>query len=275
VKKLEAVKAADPLVRDCWLPDIQVMAARSVAGSTASFYLAAKGGDNAASHNHNDVGNFIVYYNGQPVLIDAGAQTYTAATFSNKRYTLWNNQSAYHNLPDINGVMQQNGKQYKAREVQYREDDQKAVFGLDISAAYPAAAAVISWYRTLTLNRGSGVQLEENYRLRKWKAPVTENFLTPLVPYTGYPGVVRLKGDSLHQTIDLHYDRKAFRASVDTIRIHDGQLIAGNNRTGSRNGRMFRNWGPVLYRVRLTGKTEKLHDKVTFKINRDHGGIEN
>src|SRR5690242_21194986 len=61
--------ARQPLVRDVWLSGIQVMAARATAGSAQGLYVAAQGGHNAESHNHNDVGNFIVYANGEPVLI--------------------------------------------------------------------------------------------------------------------------------------------------------------------------------------------------------------
>lgn len=262
VDKLRQTTPADALVRDVWLPDIQVMAARSEAGSTAGFYLAAKGGDNGASHNHNDVGNFVVYYNGSPVLIDAGAQTYTAKTFSNHRYELWNNQSAYHNLPDINGIMQQDGKQYTATGVRYSEDNKKAVFGVDIAKAYPENAGVSSWIRTVTLNRGKDVTLEENYTLKEWKAPVTENFLTPLTPALNRKGAVTLRDDSLQKTFTLSYDPRAFVPHIDTISVHDGQ--AANN---ERDGRMYRNWGGTLYRVRLTGERKALKGRITVKID--------
>ena len=66
--------AAPPLPRDVWLPETQVMVARAQGGSTAGLYLAAKGGHNAESHNHNDVGHFIVYADGRPVLIDIGGR---------------------------------------------------------------------------------------------------------------------------------------------------------------------------------------------------------
>ena len=36
-------------------------------GTADGFYFAAQGGHNAESHNHNDVGNFVVYANGKPV----------------------------------------------------------------------------------------------------------------------------------------------------------------------------------------------------------------
>ena len=77
------------------------MAARSKDGSAEGLYLAAQGGHNAESHNHNDVGNFIVYADGQPAIIDVGVETYTAKTFSSQRYEIWTMQSAYHNLPSI------------------------------------------------------------------------------------------------------------------------------------------------------------------------------
>ncbi len=103
---LASVPARPPLVRDAWMPGIQVMAARAKEGSTDGLYLAAQGGHNAESHNHNDVGNFIVFAGGQPVIIDVGVETYTAKTFSGSRYDIWTMQSAYHNLPTIGRVMQ-------------------------------------------------------------------------------------------------------------------------------------------------------------------------
>ncbi len=112
-------EAREPLVREAWLEGIQVAAARRKQGTTDGFYFAALGGHNAESHNHNDVGNFVVYRNGNPVLIDVGVETYTAKTFSAQRYDIWTMQSAFHNLPTINGVMQAAGRQYEARDVTF------------------------------------------------------------------------------------------------------------------------------------------------------------
>ena len=58
--------------RDVWIKDIQVMAAREQHDSAGGLYLAAKGGHNGESHNHNDVGQYIVYLDGNPVIIDPG-----------------------------------------------------------------------------------------------------------------------------------------------------------------------------------------------------------
>ena len=124
--EVRTAPARQPLVRDMWLPGIQIMAARIREGSAEGLYLAAQGGHNAESHNHNDVGNFIVYADGEPAIIDVGVETYTAKTFSAQRYDIWTMQSAYHNLPTVNGVMQGAGREFAARDVAYKSDDASA-----------------------------------------------------------------------------------------------------------------------------------------------------
>ena len=94
-------QAKPEVLRDAWLPseDMQLMIARLRGGSSAGLYVAAWGAHNAQSHNHNDVGNVLVFMDGQPVFIDVGAPTYTAATFSSKRYDIWAFQSAIPQCP--------------------------------------------------------------------------------------------------------------------------------------------------------------------------------
>ena len=92
------------------MPDREIMTARSFPNSSEGLYIAAKGGNNAENHNHNDVGNFIIYCDGKPVIIDVGVETYIQKTFSKDRYDIWTMQSQYHNLPTINGVQQKNGE---------------------------------------------------------------------------------------------------------------------------------------------------------------------
>lgn len=54
-----------------FLPDIEVAFMRCPTES-GELYTAVKGGNNLENHNHNDVGNFIVYGSGIPFIIDAG-----------------------------------------------------------------------------------------------------------------------------------------------------------------------------------------------------------
>src|SRR5205823_1617187 len=129
-----------PLPQNTWLPDIQVMITRDKEGTTKGWFVAAKGGNNDESHNHNDIGNIIVYYDGQPLLIDVGRGTYTAKTFSNRRYEIWFNCSDYHNVPTINGVTQPPGPSFKATNVSCNQGKTFAEMKLDISKAYPENA---------------------------------------------------------------------------------------------------------------------------------------
>src|SRR5256885_54517 len=144
-KEIATATAAEPLPGSVWLPDLQLMAARSTPNSGVGLYVAAWGGHNGQSHNHNDVGNFIVYGDGKPVLIDVGVETYSAKTFSAQRYEIWTMQSAYHNLPTINGVMQGAGREFQAKDVSFNETANRVTFSADIAAAYPAEAGVRRW----------------------------------------------------------------------------------------------------------------------------------
>ena len=102
-----------------------------------------------------------------PVLIDVGVETYSAKTFSSRRYEIWTMQSAYHNLPTINGVQQAAGRQYEARNTSFKSDDAGAEFGLNIEAAYPAEAGLERWRRTVRLDRRGGtVQTTDAYALK-------------------------------------------------------------------------------------------------------------
>jgi len=94
--EIERAKAYAPLVRDVWMDGIQVMTARNREGSTKGLYVAAKGGHNAESHNHNDVGNFIIYIDGKPVIIDIGVETYSRKTFSWQFHHLHRWQTGHH-----------------------------------------------------------------------------------------------------------------------------------------------------------------------------------
>ncbi|MCU0644425.1 MAG: heparinase II/III-family protein [bacterium] len=137
--ELHSAIKEQPLLRDVWLENLQVVTARSEQGSAKGLYVAAKGGHNGESHNHNDVGNFIVYLDGEPMIIDVGVEAYTKKTFSAQRYEIWTMQSAYHNLPTINGVMQKDGREFSARNVNYFADDNFAELKLDIAGAYPSS----------------------------------------------------------------------------------------------------------------------------------------
>ena len=123
--EIKNAPAENALISDFWLPQTEIAGGRDKAGSTEGFFFAAKGGHNNESHNHNDLGTCVLYYNGKPCLIDIGREQYVAKTFSSRRYEIWTMQSQYHNLPKINGYDQKEGGQFKAKNTTFKSDSKK------------------------------------------------------------------------------------------------------------------------------------------------------
>ena len=248
-----------PLMRDVWLPseDMQFMAARSQSGSASGLYVAAWGAHNAQSHNHNDVGNFLVFANGQPVLIDVGAPTYTAQTFSSRRYDIWAFQSAYHNLPDINGAMQSAGRQFAAKAVRYRADDAMAEIQMDIAPAYPPAAKVDQWMRTVRLARGQSVEITDAFELKEVVTPSQQNLVTPMEATIGEAGKIRLRSGGADGkplvAVVLEFDTEKLSPTVEKIDLNDDHLA--------------RSWGKKLNRIILKAKSPALKDTWRMRVN--------
>ena len=241
-----------PLPAVSWFGDRQVLTARTKSESTNGLFLAVQGGNNAESHNHNDIGNFILYANSTPVFVDAGVGSYTAQTFSSRRYELWNMQSVWHNCPTINGVMQKEGIQYKATNVLYSQNAVGVSVSMDIAAAYPADAAVKKYERKFDFNQSKNtIQLFENYELLEWKSPLVQSFLVAIKPTMEKPGQLLfalLDGGSLA----FNYDAKLFDIAIED-KILDDERISGI-------------WGKQLYRIQLIAKENKKSGKHHFSI---------
>lgn len=129
-----------------------------------NLFLAVKAGNNADNHNHNDTGSFTIYKNGKPFLIDVGVGTYTAKTFSPQRYELWPMQSAYHNLPTVNGIMQKDGKEFCAIDVEYAFSDDSAHISMDIASAYPKDAGINSYKRSVDFKKGDSITVTDDFK---------------------------------------------------------------------------------------------------------------
>ena len=175
--------AQPPLPRDTWLAEIEVMAARDAAGTAEGWFVAAKGGHNDESHNHNDVGALLVYRDGAPLLVDAGVGNYTRQTFGPERYTIWTMQSAWHNLlPTCDGTMQRQGLSYTSHNVHWRADDAAAELRLELQKAYPPEAGLEQWQRAVRLERGQRVVIEDAFALCRDQQEIQLALITPSEP---------------------------------------------------------------------------------------------
>lgn len=101
---------------------------------TQEIGIALKGGNNGESHNHNDIGSFLMTAKGEVFLADLGCGEYTKEYFQDvTRYEILCNRSMGHSVPIINGKEQKAGKEYKA---EYFVDDPDGLIRMSFGGAY-------------------------------------------------------------------------------------------------------------------------------------------
>lgn len=236
---IEQESAALPTNPYKWYPETEFLYIRD-----KGYFFAAKGGFNNESHNHNDVGSFILYLQEQPVFIDAGVGTYNKKTFSKERYDIWTMQSNYHNIPQINGIDQQFGAQFKAKNVKFNAKKQE--FSLDIAQAYPSQANVNSWIRSYKAGNNELIVSDE-FSIQNPSQANIIHFLLAKEP-TLQNGKILLNNG----THSLTYDAKQFDVSVDAVEQDDNRLS--------------KVWGSTVYRLSFKAKEIKAKGKYTFSI---------
>ena len=98
---------------------------------TEKYSFGAKGGTNGESHNHNDVGSFVLSKNNKQVFIDMGGRPYTKDYFTEDRYKYLETSSRGHNVPIIN-------RQYQAnvRETRSYTKLENGIFSVDFKELY-------------------------------------------------------------------------------------------------------------------------------------------
>ncbi|UWU18631.1 heparinase II/III-family protein (plasmid) [Rhizobium sullae] len=213
---------ADASKTDIFYPGIGLFVARD-----DHYALAVKGGNNGESHNHNDVGSLTLYKDGKPFLIDIGVETYTSKTFSPRRYEIWTMQSAFHNLPTFGGVMQSDGADFAARDVDVEFNEGSARISLDLASAYSAVAKVRTYRRTVTLLRGQHVEVSDSH---DGDLPAVLSLMTCAKP--------AVDGQNLHlESLGRIELDGGGEIEVDTIDIDDARLRLS--------------WPSKIYRLRI------------------------
>ncbi|MEV6129166.1 heparinase II/III family protein [Streptomyces violaceusniger] len=230
-----------PLPARAWLPDTQVLVARATAGDTRGLLVAAKAGHNGESHNHNDVGSFIVAVDAHPLLIDVGVGTYRKETFSPDRYGIWSMTSEYHNVPVVNGVGQRPGSDFRAAHVAAVHTTDTDELTCDLGPAYPPQAQLTSWLRTVRLVRGADERVEID---ETWHCATTPRSLALHLLISGdlsvRPGGRATVSPPTGRGLALNWDTAAFTAEAETISLTDLAFT--------------RVWGPAVHRLILTAR---------------------
>jgi hypothetical protein len=241
------------LLRDTWLPNSCIMAARRRAESSDGLYLACIAADNGKSHSHNDTGNFWVYSQGLPILIDLGQETYQKKSFDAHRYEIPSTQSSYHNLPDIGGVQQGVGPMFRATDIAYSADDRSAQLSMELAQAYPPEAKLKSWRRTVSLDRTNNVvEISDNYFLKEAVSDITLNLMTSCkVVQSGAGKLTLTSGLGAPPTL-ITFDAGLLTAIVETIPLDNAELKL--------------NWGSEVFRIRLKTSGAKTSGRLKLTI---------
>ena len=257
--ELLSTEGSTPLPRTTWLNDIEVFCARDSEGTSDGLFVAGKGGCNDESHNHNDVGHFIAYIDGRPLIVDIGVEDYTSKTFGPDRYDIWTMNSSHHSLPTINGVQQAFGPEYLAKYVTFEDSDSTATFSCDIADAYPEEAAVEKWERVIRFERASRVTVTDTYELSKPNS-LELSLMTPCA--------VRVEGGTIHldqaplengghtAAGQIAYDTDRFIVLLDSYPLAEVSFKRGNP------------WGEELTRIRLKAKNVASSGSCQLEITR-------
>lgn len=165
------------------------------------FSFAAKGGCNAESHNHNDVGTFLITTENGMSFADLGSGEYTKQYFEPAhRYEHLVCASRGHSVPIINGEGQKIGNVCAAVET-----DKKDRFSVRFAHTYELAS-LRDLSRTFLCDE-DGVTLTDTYLFDKAPTALAERFVSLRKPVLGQGEVI--VGDTA-----LRYDPSLFTVSV-------------------------------------------------------------
>jgi hypothetical protein len=240
-----------PRPGQAWLPDTGILVARGRPGAASGLFLAAKAGHNAESHNHNDVGSFVVALDGRPLLIDVGVGVYTRRTFGPDRYQIWSMQSSWHNVPEVDGVPQRAGRSFAAADVKAALSADTAELTMDLAPAYPADAGIGTWQRAFRLDRvRRSVTIDDAWELSRDPERVVLHLMTATEPRQGEDGRLLVPGEGR-----------------DLVVACPGTLTASVERRPVSDPKLAATWGEAVWRTTLTvrspGRRGEIHLEVT------------
>ena len=148
---------------------------------TPSYGFTVKGGNNGESHNHIDVGSFILARNNKQIIADIGAGPYEPGYHTSQRYTFFNPSAYAHSIPMLDGV----GEDSIAREDVYVEyDSEKKTARLNFPQAY-GMDFLTKAQREFKLEN-SEIILRDEFEMVEEKV-ITERFVSVIEP--------KIKGD--------------------------------------------------------------------------------
>lgn len=143
---------------------------------TPFYGFAAKGGHNGESHNHVDVGNFILSRHNRQIICDIGAGPYEDGYHTDRRYTFFHPSAYSHNLPILDGE----GQTHRGQDpVAIVYDEETGTATMELAVAYDLPH-LTSLERSFAFT-DQAVTLTDTFVLTRETA-VTERFVSLIEP---------------------------------------------------------------------------------------------
>ena len=128
-------ESANQPVRD-YFQEGGVLVVRPAVNRPGAIAAALKGGNNNESHNHNDIGSYVVALDGKELIVDPGPEVYTKRTFSSHRYDSNVINSFGHSVPVVAGKLQSPGAKARAEDIQTQFSEERDSYSMEMKSAY-------------------------------------------------------------------------------------------------------------------------------------------
>lgn len=199
-----------------YLPGAQWLVSRQLQEQGA-YVFAAKGGHNNEPHNHNDIGHFILYAQGETLLPDLGSGQYSRKYFGPERYEILCNGSQSHSVPIIDGLYQAAGVEHRAEVRTYSSNEEQDVFALEISSAY-GTDKLTELVRRFIWSKTEPPTLEvtDSYEFTQAPTAVVERFMAWHRPLQAEDGRIVIAA-SPEAKVFLSYDHDLFDWDVEAL----------------------------------------------------------
>jgi hypothetical protein len=141
-----------------YFPDGGLLITRSEQPGKARMGVSIKGGNNNNPHGHPDNGSYVVVVNDETLLVDPGAEPYTAKTFGPHRLESMMLNSYGHDVPYVGKTLQNTGPSAEGKILSTDFSAGKDTLKMDLTTSYPVPG-LKKLLRTFVLDR-AGPSLE-------------------------------------------------------------------------------------------------------------------
>ena len=241
-EEIAPARIARPL--SIFLPDVEWFVVRSRPDDDA-LVAVVKGGHNAESHNHNDGGSLIVHLNGEALIDEMGAPTYTRQFFGPERYQNIAARSLGHSVPFPNETEQSEGREFRARVLERSSDE----IALELSGFYPPEAGLKSLVRTSRFNRAdNSLLLRDKAEFLQYGASFQSQLMIPNHSIEILaPGKARIRGQK--GILELEWPASQAEARVETVETDDSKFVDENGES---------RWKKLMFEVKMEGRNAAL-----------------